>query len=205
MAQDDRIILDSSSFKALASETRVLILKELGKKRSTASELAKILGISVQAASEHLENLRVAGLVERVDEGRKWVYFQLTEKGKAVVQPEGGKRFWIMLSVFALLIAGSAFLLSSPNAYNNNFLALPSLRGFENPQGNVLGSGNDVGIANINQNFNPESSSSSIASGQGASQSQADSQLGPQNKAMAVPSNSTNSSVSPSPSPSAAR
>jgi len=103
MAEDDRVILDSSSFKALASETRVLILKELDKKRSTASEIAKALGISAQSASEHLENMRVAGLVERVESSRKWVYFQLTEKGKAVLHPEN-KKFWIFLSIAFLAI-----------------------------------------------------------------------------------------------------
>src|SRR3989344_5900244 len=95
---DDRIVLDASSFKALASETRVLILKELDKKRSTASEIAKALGVSVQTASEHLENMRVADLVERAETGRKWVYFSLTEKGKAVLHPES-KRIWVLLSL----------------------------------------------------------------------------------------------------------
>lgn len=114
MPDQDKVVLDSSSFKALASETRVLILKELDKRRSTASELAKTLGISVQAASEHLENLRIAGLVERADEGRKWVYFALTEKGQAVLHPER-KRLWVLLSVFILLIAGAGFMLYYQN------------------------------------------------------------------------------------------
>ena len=48
LPEEERVTLDSSSFKALASETRVLILKELDKKRCTASEIAKSLGISVQ-------------------------------------------------------------------------------------------------------------------------------------------------------------
>lgn len=109
MAEEDRVILDSSSFKALASETRVLILKELDKKRSTASEIAKALGISAQSASEHLENMRVAGLVDRVESGRKWVYFQLTEKGKAVLHPEN-KKFWIFLSIVFLAIASVSLL-----------------------------------------------------------------------------------------------
>lgn len=124
MAQvtDDKIVLDSSSFKALASESRVLMLKELAKKRCTASELSKTLGISVQAASEHLENLRVAGLVERVDEGRKWIYFALTEKGKAVVQPEGGKRLWIMLTVFALIAASAGFMIfTQPTSFGHGY------------------------------------------------------------------------------------
>jgi len=109
-SDDSKVVLDSSSFKALASEKRVLILKELDKKRSTASEIAKAIGISVQAASEHLENLRIAGLVERADEGRKWVYFALTEKGQAVLHPDQGKRLWVLLSLFAVVIASAGAL-----------------------------------------------------------------------------------------------
>ncbi len=124
--EQDKILLDSSSFKALASETRVLILKELDKKRCTASEMGKILGISVQAASEHLENLRVAGLVERVDEGRKWIYFDLTEKGKAVLHPDKSKRLWVLLSIFALILAGAGFMLFSQGAQQSSGVFNPS-------------------------------------------------------------------------------
>ena len=120
--EDQKIMLDSSSFKALASETRVLILKELDKKRSTASETAKALGISVQAASEHLENLRVAGLVERSNDGRKWVYFTLTEKGQAVLHPESGKRLWVLLSILFLAVAsGGVFYLTQAPASQQAF------------------------------------------------------------------------------------
>ncbi|MEM4255167.1 MAG: winged helix-turn-helix domain-containing protein [Candidatus Norongarragalinales archaeon] len=139
-SEEEKIMLDSSSFKALASETRVLILKELDKKRCTASEIGKIMGISVQAASEHLENLRVAGLVERVDEGRKWIYFTLTEKGKAVLHPDKGKRLWILLSLFALMLAGAGFMIyNQPQHAASPSLQLPIIQtvegaGFETQQ-----------------------------------------------------------------------
>ncbi|MBS3070317.1 winged helix-turn-helix transcriptional regulator [Candidatus Micrarchaeota archaeon] len=123
LPEEERVTLDSSSFKALASETRVLILKELDKKRCTASEIAKSLGISVQAASEHLDNLRVAGLVERIDEGRKWIYFNLTEKGRAVLHPDKSKRLWVLLSLFALIIAGSGFMLYNQYSLQNPLAA----------------------------------------------------------------------------------
>lgn len=134
-SEEEKIMLDSSSFKALASETRVLILKELDKKRCTASEIAKALGISVQAASEHLENLRVAGLVERADEGRKWIYFDLTEKGKAVLHPDKSKRLWVLLSLFALIIAGAGFMLfnqplQQPTALPSQFAVEDGATGF---------------------------------------------------------------------------
>ena len=126
-SEDDKIMLDSSSFKALASETRVLILKELDKKRCTASEIAKSLGISVQAASEHLENLRVAGLVAQADEGRKWFYFDLTEKGKAVLHPDKSKRLWVLFSLFVLILAGAGFMLFNQP---QQLLASPSTQPF---------------------------------------------------------------------------
>jgi DNA-binding transcriptional ArsR family regulator len=135
---EKKIVLDSSSFKALASETRVLMLKELGKKRSTASEIAKALGISVQAASEHLENLRIAGLVERADEGRKWIYFTLTEKGQAVLHPDKGKRLWVLLSLFVVIIASAGVLLM----LQGNYFGLPasSQADFQQEQGLAAGS-----------------------------------------------------------------
>ena len=132
---EKRVVLDSSSFKALASETRVLILKELDKKRSTASEISKVLGISVQASSEHLENLRIAGLVERADEGRKWVYFTLTEKGRMVLHPEEGKRLWVLLSFFFLVLAFGAvwYMWQGQALYGQNSMATDANRMLKPP------------------------------------------------------------------------
>ncbi len=106
---EEKITLDLNSFKALASETRVHILKKLGGRRATASELASSLEISVQAASEHLEKMRAAGLVARVsreeEPPRKWVYYELTDKGRALLQPESTKKIWVLLSASILAIA----------------------------------------------------------------------------------------------------
>jgi len=106
---EEKITLDLNSFKALASETRVRILKKLGERRATASELASLLDVSVQAASEHLEKMRAAGLVARVsreeEPPRKWVYYELTDKGRALLQPESTKKIWVLLGTSVLAIA----------------------------------------------------------------------------------------------------
>ncbi len=110
---EGKITLDKAAFKALASETRVSLLKKLGNRRATPSELAQSLGVSPQAASEHLAQLERAGLVRRdsrpEDEGRKWVYFSLTEKGRALVAPSEQRKIWVLLSVAAVLLAFGAF------------------------------------------------------------------------------------------------
>jgi|GEM_PF-1775353 len=100
---EDSVTLDRGTFKALASETRVAILKSLDSRRKTASELAHENGATVQSVSEHLDSLSSARLVEREDNGRKWIYYSLTGKGRAVLHPEA-KKFWVLLAVSLLAI-----------------------------------------------------------------------------------------------------
>ncbi len=109
MVMDEpKIVLDQSTFKALATGTRVKILKTLNKRRHTQSELSAVLNISVPTAKEHLNALVEAGLVKRHEEGRKWIYYSLTEKSKCVLDPER-KRLWIVLGFFILSAFGTAF------------------------------------------------------------------------------------------------
>ena len=103
---EPKIVLDQSTFKALATGTRVKILKTLDKRRHTQSELSAALGMSVPTVKEHLSALEKAGLVKRHEEGRKWIYYSLTEKSKCVLDPER-KRLWIVLGFFLASIAGT--------------------------------------------------------------------------------------------------
>jgi DNA-binding transcriptional ArsR family regulator len=100
--------LDSKTFKALANEKRVDMLKLLGERRHTQSEIASELGLAVPTVKEHLSALVTAGLVEQHDEGRKWKYYSLTKSGKAVLAPEETK-IWIMLGVFLLSAVGAVY------------------------------------------------------------------------------------------------
>ena len=109
--QEETVTLDKSTFKALASETRIAILKSLDQRRKTASEIAGELMATVQGVSEHLSSLQQAGLVERRESGRKWVYYQLTSKGSAVLHPDA-KKFWVLvgLSLIAFTLGGQTIL-----------------------------------------------------------------------------------------------
>jgi len=99
------IRLDKETFKALASGTRVDVLKLLNQRRHMQSELAVSLDLSVPTVKEHLAALEKAGLVERHDEGRKWKYYSLTNKGKGVLNPEEMK-IWIVLSMLVFSVVG---------------------------------------------------------------------------------------------------
>jgi len=105
---EPKIVLDQETFKALATGTRVKILKTLEKRRHTQSEISAVLDISVPTAKEHLNALEKAGLVKRHEEGRKWIYYSLTEKSKCVLDPER-KRLWIVLGFFILSAFGTVF------------------------------------------------------------------------------------------------
>ncbi len=103
---EEKIVLDSKSFEALAVDNRVRILKSLKQRRKTLSEIAKEMDISVSGAKEHLQKLEQANLVEKKDDGHKWKYYELTKKGTGIVAPKELK-VWILLglSLIALVLS----------------------------------------------------------------------------------------------------
>ena len=122
------ITLDRKAFKALASETRVDILKRLDGTQLTVSDLAREMEMNKATMFEHLEQLVEVGLVRKDTEEdrattvktvgseapvqgppKKWVYYRLTWKGKNVLHPERVK-IAIMLSSVALVLAIAALL-----------------------------------------------------------------------------------------------
>lgn len=86
----DKITLDREVFKALASDTRLDILKKLDVRQKTVTELAKELDLNKATVFEHLEKLAAVGLIQKVEEDveRKWVYWQLTWTGRRLLHPE---------------------------------------------------------------------------------------------------------------------
>ncbi len=114
---EQTITIDKETFKALAADTRVKILKILDTRRHTQSELSASLDLSVPTVKEHLDALEKAKLVSKIEEGYKWKYYELTEKGKCVLDPER-KKVWIVLGLLILSVAsgivGMFFKFASP-------------------------------------------------------------------------------------------
>ncbi len=102
----DEITLNLKTLKAIGAESRVGILKALGERQKTQSELASELKLSKPAVLEHVDKLVQAGLVERIDEGRKWKYYKLTSDGKKLVDRRP-------LNVIIVLALSLIFALSS--------------------------------------------------------------------------------------------
>src|SRR3989338_4355623 len=120
---EEKITIDRQTFKALAADTRIEILKLLGKRRHTQSELSAELKLSVPTVKEHLDALEKANLVAKSEEGYKWKYYMLTEKAKCLLDPER-KKVWVLLA--SLLVALTAGALVS--IYSSLFASIGSSR-----------------------------------------------------------------------------
>ena len=109
-----KITLDKETFKVLASETRIGILKRLDMTQMTVSDLARSLDMSKATLFEHLEKLIKIGLIKKKEDQRKWVYYKLTWKGKNILHPERTK-IAIVLTVFiaAFIIIASIYLIKT--------------------------------------------------------------------------------------------
>jgi len=106
---EDKIVLDRETFRALAIDTRVNILKKLDERfQLTLTDLANELNMAPSTISEHLDKLVSAGLIRQVDKGMKWKYYRLTSKGKGILNPYE-KRVWIILTVSTLALFAAVY------------------------------------------------------------------------------------------------
>jgi len=100
------ITLDREAFKALASEVRVEVLKQLEARRMTVTDLSHAMSLAKPTLLEHLDRLVTAGLVTKQDEGRKWIYYELTKRGRNILRPHQVK-IMISLALSVLLFSAS--------------------------------------------------------------------------------------------------
>ena len=102
-----KITLDRETFKALASDTRLDILKTLDGKHLGLNEIAKVSNLNKATLHEHLIKLHEAGLIKRTErEGHKWVYYKLTWKGESLLHPENTKIVVLFTTTFVALWLG---------------------------------------------------------------------------------------------------
>jgi DNA-binding transcriptional ArsR family regulator len=102
-----KITLDRETFKALASDTRLDILKTLDGKHLGLNEIAKVSNLNKATLHEHLTKLHEAGLIKRTErDGHKWVYYKLTWKGESLLHPENAKIVVLFTTTFVALWIG---------------------------------------------------------------------------------------------------
>ncbi len=109
------VTLGSNEFKALSSDNRVKILKMLNERKYTLTEIAKKLSLTSPSSKQHLEILLKSQLVQLIDEGRKWKYYELTRKGKDLLDAEERQTtILLLLSVTGIMFFGLLFLYTNP-------------------------------------------------------------------------------------------
>jgi ArsR family transcriptional regulator, arsenate/arsenite/antimonite-responsive transcriptional repressor len=102
-----KVTLDRDAFKALASDTRLDILRCLDGKKMTVTELAGVTNMNKATLHEHLNKLSTVDLIKRVErEGHKWVYYKLSWKGSCLLHPENNRIVIMFSATILALIAG---------------------------------------------------------------------------------------------------
>jgi len=104
-----RVELDKKSLFALASDTRVDILKSLQPMRRTVTQLAESIGIDKAAVHRHLKKLEEGGLVKRYED-HGFVYYGLSWKARDLMSPTENTKVIVLLSSSWIFMLIAAFL-----------------------------------------------------------------------------------------------
>jgi DNA-binding transcriptional ArsR family regulator len=107
-----KVELDKKALFALASDSRMEILKELQPSRRTLTQLAEALDIDKGAVHRHLKKLEEGGLVIRYED-HGFVYYGLSWKARDIISPGENTRIVItfaLSAVLALSTVGVVFL-----------------------------------------------------------------------------------------------
>jgi DNA-binding transcriptional ArsR family regulator len=107
-----RVELDKKSLFALASDTRLEMLKSLQPMRRTVSQLSEELGIDKSAIHRHLKKMEEGGLVKRFEE-HGFVYYGLTWKARDLISPNESTRVVIILSATWIILLAVVILLAA--------------------------------------------------------------------------------------------
>jgi DNA-binding transcriptional ArsR family regulator len=107
-----KVELDKKALFALASDSRMEILKELQPQRRTVTQLAEALDIDKGAVHRHLKKLEEGGLVTRYED-HGFVYYGLSWKARDIISPGENTKIVITFGVsivMALSAIGALFL-----------------------------------------------------------------------------------------------
>jgi len=115
-----KITLDKNAFKALASDTRLGILKTLDGKKMGLMDISKVTNLNKATLHEHLTKLHEVGLVKRKErQGHKWVYYKLSWKGESLLHPDNNRIIVMFSATFLTMFFGIIGLI---NYVKENFV-----------------------------------------------------------------------------------
>ena len=101
-----KVEIDKQALFALASDSRIEILKALGPQRRTVTQLADAMGIDKAAVHRHLKKLEEGGFVVR-DEDHGFVYYGLSWKARDIISPGENTKIVIVFASGWLMVAGA--------------------------------------------------------------------------------------------------
>ncbi len=102
-----KISLELEDIKALASDSRLEILKMLDGKRLNLKDISKNTQLNKATLHAHLSKLLDAGFITKKErEGHKWVYYKLTWKGECLLHPENTRIVVFFSIAFISFFAG---------------------------------------------------------------------------------------------------
>ena len=108
-----KVTLTLNDFKALASETRLDILRALDGKKMSLKEISVATKLHEVTIHEHLSKLVEADFVKKNErEGHKWVYYKLSWKGTSLIHPENTRVVVLFSFTFITLFFGVVSLIS---------------------------------------------------------------------------------------------
>ncbi len=132
-----KVEIDKQALFALASDSRIAILKALGPQRRTVTQLADSLGIDKAAVHRHLKKLEEGDFVVRYED-HGFVYYGLSWKARDIISPGENTKIVIVFASGLLMVAGAAIAIWSA-------LANAASRAGEAMQGNTtVNSGQDL-------------------------------------------------------------
>lgn len=101
MARETEARLTLTQARIVLMPSRIRIMRALGERRSTVSELSRRTGIPKSTVLKHLKVLKRHGLIVRNDADRLWKPYELTRVGRAVGKLDPLR----ILVLFASLVA----------------------------------------------------------------------------------------------------
>ena len=108
-----KIPLELDDIKALASDTRLEILKALDRKKLNLRDLTTITNLNKATLHVHLSKLLDAGFIAKKErQGHKWVYYRLTWKGECLLHPENTRIVVLFGIAFVSFFVGIIQLLN---------------------------------------------------------------------------------------------